>query len=262
MATIEAEHRMPHADLAIVRRIEAVGFRSFPATATHYDGTWAIRQTAAHPSKRLNSVTPLDPSDTADMARRLELARQRFEAFGRPLVMRLTPLAPPALSAMLDADGWERFDETVVMAGPIDREMFVGAVDQLPLQNIGRWVDAWISLSGADPSRKAGMVEVISAIKAESGLFLVEEPAGTPASAVRCVRDGELAGIFEMATGPASRRRGHAANVLGSTLKWAASRGAANAWLQVVSDNGSAIALYERFGFFELYRYEYRKAPQ
>jgi ribosomal protein S18 acetylase RimI-like enzyme len=76
------------------------------------------------------------------------------------------------------------------------------------------------------------------------------------------VRDGDLAGIFEMATGPAIRRRGHAANVLGSTLKWAASRGAATVWLQVVSDNLSAIALYERFGLFELYRYDYRKAPQ
>jgi ribosomal protein S18 acetylase RimI-like enzyme len=253
---------MSLADLAVVRRIEAVGFRSFPATATIYDGTWAIRQTAAHPSKRLNSVTPLDPSDITELDRRLEIARRRFEAMGRPLVMRLTPLAPALLGEMLERKGWRRFDETVVMAAPIDRAMLAGAVDQLPLQDTGRWVDAWIALSGADPERKAGMVEVISAIKAESGLFLVESPPGSPASAVRCVRDGDLAGIFEMATGAVRRRRGHGSAVLGSALKWAATRGAATAWLQVVSDNQPAIALYERFGFFELYRYDYRQAPQ
>jgi ribosomal protein S18 acetylase RimI-like enzyme len=179
---------------------------------------------------------------------------------GRPLVMRLTPLSPPLLGEMLDRKGWRRFDETIVMAAPVDRTMLAGAVDQVPLQDVGRWVDAWISLSGADPARKAGMVEVISAIKAESGLFLVEEPGGAPASAVRCVRDGDLAGIFEMATAQARRRRGHASAVLGSALKWAATHGAGTAWLQVVSDNGPAIALYERLGFFELYRYDYRQA--
>jgi ribosomal protein S18 acetylase RimI-like enzyme len=250
------------ADLAHVRRIEAVGFRSFPSTTTHYDGTWAIRLTAGHPSKRLNSVTPLDPNDVSDLERRVELARRRFEAMGRPLVFRLTPLSPPVLRQLLDRQHWTSFDETIVMAAPLDRAALVEAVDQVPLQDVGRWVDAWLALSGADLSRKPGMVEVISAIKAESGLFLVEEPRGTPVSAVRCVRDSDLAGIFEMATDAERRRQGHAGTVLGSALKWAANRGAATAWLQVVTDNAAAIALYQRFGFFELYRYDYRRAPQ
>lgn len=250
------------ADLAHVRRIEAVGFRSFPSTTTHYDGTWAIRLTAGHPSKRLNSVTPLDPSDVTDLERRLELARRRFEAMGRPLVFRLTPLSPPALSRLLDRQNWTSFDETVVMAAPLDRVALSQAVDQVPLQDVGRWVDAWLALSGADAARKPGMVEVISAIKAESGLFLVEDTRDIPVSAVRCVRDGDLAGIFELASATGRRRQGHAAAVLGSALKWATGRGAGTAWLQVVSDNDAAIALYERFGFFELYRYDYRKAPQ
>jgi ribosomal protein S18 acetylase RimI-like enzyme len=262
MATTEADPSKPMADLAHVRRIEAVGFRSFPSTTTHYDGTWAIRLTAGHPSKRLNSVTPLDPGDVTDLERRVELARRRFEAMGRPLVFRLTPLSPPILGEMLDRQNWVSFDETIVMAASLERAAFSRAVDQVPLQDVGRWVDAWLALSSADPSRKPGMVEVISSIKAESDLFLVEEPRGTPVSAVRCVRDGDLAGIFEMATDIARRRQGHAMAVLGSALKWAVGRGAATAWLQVVSDNAAALALYRRFGFFELYRYDYRRAPQ
>ena len=49
-------------DLALVRRLEAVGFRAWPAASVHYDGSWAVRLTAGHPSKRLNSVNPLDPA--------------------------------------------------------------------------------------------------------------------------------------------------------------------------------------------------------
>ena len=61
-------------DLGQVRRMEAVAFRSFPATTTYFDGTWAIRLTAGHPAKRLNSVNPLDPSDIAHMDERIEAA--------------------------------------------------------------------------------------------------------------------------------------------------------------------------------------------
>lgn len=246
-------------DLAEVRRIEAVSFRSFPSTTTHYDGTWAIRLTAGHPAKRLNSVTPLDPNDISNLEKRLELARRRFEGFGRPLIFRQSPLSPPLLGQLLNDMGWDRFDESLVMAATLDRAVLEDAVDQVPLQDTGRWVDAWLYLSGEDASSKPGLVEVISAIKAETGLFLVEAPGGEPVSAVRCVRDNDLAGIFEMETEAGRRRRGHGASVLASALKWAAAHGAQNAWLQVVADNDAARHLYERFGFAELYRYHYRQ---
>ncbi len=250
------------AQLADVRRIEAVGFRSFPSTTTHYDGTWAIRLTAGHPAKRLNSVTPLDPNDTNDIERRVELARRRFDGFGRPLVFRILPLAPKALSTLLDEKGWPLFDESLVMAAPLDREKLAAAVDQLPLQDTGRWVDAWLKLAGEDSARKPGMVEVISAIRADTGLFLMEEPAGLPVSAVRCVRDNDLAGFFEMETEAGRRRRGHGKSVFASAMKWAAGHGARTAWLQVEASNEPARALYESFGFGELYRYHYRSAPE
>lgn len=245
--------------LAVVRRIEAVSFRSFPSTSTHYDGTWAIRLTAGHPAKRLNSVTPLDPGDDSDIERRVELARRRFDGFGRPLVFRMSPLAPKSLSDLFDASGWERFEESSVMAAPLDAAMLGGAVDQVPLKDTGRWVDAWLSLAGESRDRKPGMVEVISSIRAENGLFLLQDADGEPVSAVRCVRDGDVAGIFELETAAARRRRGHGRAILESALKWALSRGARTAWLQVVASNVEAMGLYAALGFNELYRYEYRR---
>lgn len=251
---------LPH-ELADVRRIEAVSFRSFPSASTHYDGTWAIRLTAGHPAKRLNSVTPLDPNDHSDLERRVELAQLRFEGFGRPLVFRLSPLAPPELDALLESRGWDRFQESLVMAKPLDRDALAQAVDHLPLKDMGRWVDASLALANADGDRKPGMVEVLSAIEAETGLFLSEDAEGRPLSAVRCVCENDLAGIFELETNGARRREGHGRAILASALKWAAARRAQTAWLQVEAANAAALSLYREFGFVELYRYVYRQAP-
>lgn len=249
------------ATLPQIRRFEAVSFRSFPSTSTHYDGTWAIRLTAGLPNKRLNSITPLDPSDHAYVDARLELAKRKFESFGRELVFRQSPLAPQELEQILDERGWERFDETIVMLLDLSQIEVSEFVDRLPLQDLGSWVDAFIELSDKDKSTKPGMFEVISSIEPNSGLFLKRENENS-ASALRCVHDRDLVGFFDVVTGHKFLRQKHASDLFGSSLKWAKQSGARHAWLQVTSDNVSAIKLYESFGFQELYRYSYRKAPK
>ncbi len=258
------EFLIPNAEdssfLAQVRRLEAVSFRSFPSTSTYYDGTWAIRLTAGHPAKRLNSVNPLDPSDHALVDARLELARRRFDSFGRPLVFRQSPLAPPELEALLDERGWVRFDESIVMMLDLADVDLSDAMDYVPLSDIGYWVDTFLQLSEEAKSTKPGLVEVISSIQPISGLF-VKTNGERRVAAVRCVHDNDLVGIFDLVTGLADQREGHARSLVASVLKWAKVSGAKYAWLQVVAENKSAHRLYETFGFYELYRYSYRKAP-
>ena len=81
------------------------------------------------------------------------------------------------------------------------------------------------------------------------------------ASAI-CVHDGDLAGLFEIATDSGERRQGHARRLVQSALKWARQRGARFAWLQVEADNRPALALYRLLGFDEIYRYHYRQPPE
>ncbi len=246
--------------LAQVRRMEAVSFRSFPSTSTHYDGTWAIRLTAGHPSKRLNSVNPLDPCDHAMIDARIELAKRQFESFGRPLIFRQSPLAPAELEEILDDRGWSRFDESIVMILDLSSIDISGAQDQLPHKDVGYWVDAFLNLSLSSTDLKPGLFEVISSIEPESGLF-VRIKEEQQVAAVRCVHDNDLVGIFNLVTGENHKRKGHAREMVATSLKWAFNSGARFAWLQVESDNGAAVQLYRDFGFEELYRYTYRKAP-
>ena len=77
-----------------------------------------------------------------------------------------------------------------------------------------------------------------------------------------CVHDKDLAGFFEIATEAGQRSKGHARRLVLSALKWARSRGARLAWLQVEADNEPACSLYTSLGFSEVYRYHYRQPPE
>ncbi|PWE52168.1 GNAT family N-acetyltransferase [Metarhizobium album] len=244
-------------DLPAVRRLEAVGFRAWPAASVQYDGSWQVRLTAGHPSLRLNCVVPLDPGDFRDAAIRLEKARKRFEAYGRPLIVRETPLAPPPLIAMLDGEGWQRFESVSVLSADLATIELPDTMDHLPSHDIGYFVDASLKVEEADLIRKPALAEILSAIKPPSGLFVIEDPGKGAIASVLCVQDNDLAGVMMLAVAQSERRRGLGIEILSSALRWARMRGARSAWLQVVTTNEAALALYGKLGFAEVYRYHY-----
>lgn len=251
---------MRHADpvLPTVRRFEAAAFRAWPAASVQYDGTWVVRLNAGHPAKRLNSVNPLDPGDVRDIAERVGRAERRFQAYGRPLTFRLSPLSGPELTRHFDREGWDTLAESLVMHAGLDEIPVGDVMTQIPMKDIGRFMDAAMDVHAMDPSLRPGLTEIIDSIKPEAGLFILEEDDEPLATAI-CVQDGDLAGLFEVATGPRVRGKGHGRHVILSALKWARLRGARQAWLQVEVTNEAALRLYDAIGFKELYRYHYRR---
>lgn len=243
--------------LPLVRRLEAVGFRAWPAASVQYDGSWQIRLTGGHPSKRINCVVPLDPSDSRDVAIRLEKAARKFEAYGRPLLVRETPLSPPPLIGLLSTGGWQRFESVIVATCDLAALSLPETMDHLPSHDIGRFADASLTLAGEGPSTKPALAEILTAIKPPTGLFIKEDPANGPVAVTLCVHDNDLAGIMALAVAPQHRREGAGTEILSAALRWARLRGARAAWLQVEETNEAARALYDKFGFREAYRYHY-----
>ncbi len=250
---------MPFA-LTQVRQIEALGFRAWPASSVHYDGSWSIRITPAHPAKRLNSVNPLDPGDTDNIEHRVAIAEERFRAAGRDLIFRLSPLAPQKLGAYLEKCGWNRFDESLVMVADLADIDLSNAIDLVPQTDIPRFVDRSMTIQGEAIELKPGLIEVVSAIKPAKGLFIAED-AGIPVSTAICVCDGVMAGLFGIGTAANRRRRGLGCAIVKSALQWAVTQGARKAWLQVEASNEPAIALYQSMSFKEAYRYAYWRQP-
>lgn len=251
--------RLAIPELASVRRFEAAGFRAWPAANVHYDGAWLIRLTPGHPAKRLNSVNPLDPGDFDDLPARIGRAGVEFAAAGRPLTFRLSPLAPIELGSHLDAAGWRSFSTSLVMHRLLDEQLVEPAIDQIPMRDVSRFIRAALKAQGISNLLKPGLADIINAIEPEAGLFAIE--GDDALSTAICVQDGDLAGLFEVATAPHARGRGYGRRIVLSALKWARLRGARIAWLQVEEDNRAARSLYESIGFRELYRYHYRQPP-
>jgi ribosomal protein S18 acetylase RimI-like enzyme len=255
MATIAAEPAVP--DLAIIRRLEAAGFRAWPASSVTYEGTWAVRLTAGHPAKRLNSINPLDPADNARFDERIARTTRRFDAYGRRVLFRVTPLAGATLTRHLDDGCWTRFSDSIVMALDLSGKNFDAVMDMLPTHDVARFLDGALRIRGDGRVLRPGLSEIIGSIRGEAGLFLAEREQAAVSTAI-CVHDGDLAGLFEVSTLAAERGRGHARDIVLSSLKWAKLRGARMAWLQVEADNEAAVSLYRSLGFAELYRYHYR----
>ncbi|MGL3609165.1 GNAT family N-acetyltransferase [Rhizobium sp. G187] len=250
-------HAISDPNLPLVRRLEAVGFRAWPASSVVYDGSWQIRLTGSHASKRINCVVALDPSDSRDIALRIEKAGRRFASHGRPLLVRETPLTPKPLIDFMIADGWERFEEVVTMTVDLTHLDLPDTLDHLPTQDVGRYVDADIAVHAGDAAGKPALAEIITSIQPPTGLFVIEDAEDGAQAVALCVQDNDLAGIMSLAVRADRRRRGLGIEVLTSALRWARMRGARSAWLQVVSDNREALALYARMGFTEAYRYAY-----
>jgi ribosomal protein S18 acetylase RimI-like enzyme len=246
-------------DLAKVRRLEAVGFRAWPAATVLYDGSWLCRLTAGHPSRRLNSVNPLDPSDYRDIAIRLEKAAKRFADYGRPLLVRQTPLTPPQLIAFMDDAGWMDMGRTVVMMADLATLPRDEGLDHLPSRDVGRFVDARLRVSGDDPALKPGLTEIINAIKPEAGLFIFEEPGFGPTAVTIAVQDNDLVGILQLGVAEERHGQGLGTGILHASLRWAKLKGARHAWVQVEANNTAALALYRRAGFQDVYEYSYRE---
>ncbi len=249
-------------DLPLVRRLEAVGFRAWPAASVVYDGSWQVRLTAGHPSKRLNCIVPLDPSDHRDMARRLENASEKFASQGRPLLVRQTPLAPAPILDHLARMGWQAFETVdVLTASLIDMEL-PDTLDYLPSHDVARFVDASLSIGAEDVTFRDGLMQVLSSIRPNSGYFIKEDRDLGPVATALCVQDNDLAGIMSLGVAQEARRSGLGTEILTAALRWARISGARSAWLQVVSDNAPALALYEKFGFRRAYQYRYWRAGE
>lgn len=245
------------ASLPLVRRLEAVGFRAWPAASVVYDGSWQVRLTGGHPSKRLNCIVPLDPSDFRDLDLRLVKARKRFGDYGRPLVLRETPLAPEAMIRHLEREGWQAFETVDVLTVDLSTLELPDTLDYLPSHDIGRFADACLYVGEEDPGLKPALAEVLTAIKPPSGFFMKQDPDNGAVATVLCVQDNDLAGIMSLAVARSRRREGLGTEMLTSALRWARISGAKTAWLQVEVDNASALALYDRFGFSKSYSYRY-----
>ncbi len=240
-------------DLDEIRKMEERGFRAWPALETVDTAGWRLRFAGGY-TKRANSINALgDIYDfSAEIASCLE---SPYRERGLGSVWRLTPLAPPAVDALLADRGYRAIERSLVQRRRLapglaaDRE-----VEILP-QPTPAWIEAFSQHSPVRPEHRPVMQKMLAAIAAPIGFaFVVED--GRPMAMAIGVVDGDHMGLFDVLVMPHARRRGLARRVTESLYAWAWQQGARFAWLQVVATNDAALPLYAAQGFRKLYEYE------
>ena len=183
-----------------------------------------------------------------------------------PAIFRLSPLASPALDASLEARGWRRFDESIVMTLDLaDGTRITHKALDADIEITSGPDDAWLEgcrlMNGVPEADAATFGVMLDSLLPAAGFGRLIRDDGIAALALSVV-DIELAGLFVVTTAKQRRRQGLASRLLSGLLDWSRALGATTGWLAVEACNAPAVRLYESLGFREVYRYHYRSNDQ
>ena len=230
--------------------LERAAAAAWPATEVEELEGWLLRHTPGLDRARSNAALPLvaepDPGVVLGW----------YAARGAPALVQVAPLEERgALDGRLAGTGWqERMRVDVLTAAAASLPAPAAPVAVLPAAS-PRWLGAWERAEGRrDVTAHAELV--FAHIPAGRGGFALAPGGGSVGLGI--LTPGGACGVFCMATREDARRRGLAAAVLAALGEWARDAGASVLYLQVVSANAPAHALYERAGFARSHGYVHR----
>jgi len=200
------------------------GFALFSDLATAPLGDWVLRSSEIARARRANSVLAMVPTE---VDRPVAAVVAHYRSLGkRPTAAVLRGSDEERL--FLDA-GW------VPESGDADTLFQVASIAQTRrllrgLPDLG----VTLEVAGDQALARAG-----------------EDASGT------ATYSRDWIGLRSIDVAPERRRRGLGLAVVDALLGWGAERGASTAYLQVLGENGPALALYERLGFRTHHAYRY-----
>ncbi len=219
-------------------------------------GDWVLRAAGGF-TGRANSVLPVgDPGMPLGSALRLAT-----EFYGRrDLPTQAQAVVGSSTMHALQEHGWSRSrpdqaDAVVQVASvTMAARQTPGApeLDQVRLDP--QLSSGWLHRYGRSDDADEYVVRSVLT----SGDTVTFAQVGEPPVAIgRAVVTGDWVGLSAVQIDPGLRGQGLGSAVVAALLGWGAVRGARSAYVQSLSDNGAAQALYARFGFSTHYSYRY-----
>jgi GNAT superfamily N-acetyltransferase len=242
---------MPH-DLAGLRTLEQVALRAWPAAEERWLGQWLLRFNCGY-TKRANSAYVMGIEPDLDLDERIEAAATAMRDQDLPLIVRECSLAiDPRIGHEMQRRGFTRIDETMVMTASLEPGD-EPAADQIDLD---AWLRLYLRFVGGTKGDQALHREILSRIASRSRLGVLHA-GGEAVSIGLAVADDAWVGLFDIATDPKRLRQGHGRMLVERLQSWGWRQGARRSYLQVMTRNAPAIALYHQLGYVEAYRYWY-----
>ncbi|OBB58659.1 GCN5 family acetyltransferase [Mycobacterium sp. 852013-51886_SCH5428379] len=220
-----------------IRAVEHAAAMAWPGLEHQWLDGWLLRAAGGH-THRGNSAVPLDiHAGTAA----LPAIRQWYADRA------LTPWLATADRLVRLPAGVEVHLESIVMVRDLPAE------DAEPITVLDRPDTTWLRVYERDVP-----VEVLTAVADGDVCFGRIDDAAVGRAAVTPAHDGvRWAGLSAVRVAEDHRRSGYARRLCAGMLKWAATRAATRAYVQVLADNTGALALYESMGFTAQHRERY-----
>lgn len=245
--------------LATVRAIESHSARAWPARHITQHSGWELRLSPALASRRVNSLNAVapDPGRFSDvLAEAASVCRRQ----GLPCHVRMLPLAGKAAFDHLRTLGLRGEGETTVEILPLRVHFPSDLRARISPTQTDEWLDTYLAAEHHADGEREEIACALNAVASPQAFVVAYDHGKAVAVGRGVVADGRL-GIFQIATLPEARRRGFARAIVTALLNWAIGLSAEDAYLQVVSTNKAARALYEGIGFKPLYTYDYWTVP-
>ena len=218
-----------------IRALEHAAALAWPGTEQHWHDGWLLRAGGGYTS-RANSAVPLDFSATiAALPGVIDWYERRGLAPWLALPERLVPVRAAGIKntrvMVSDLSGGEAHPEVTLLDRP-DPAWLTGYERDVPVPVLTAVIDGAVVFASV-----AGAVG---------------------RGAVTTAPDGTVwLGISAVHVDTAHRRRGHARVLCQALIDWGARHGATRAYVQVLTDNAAAIALYSRLGFVLHHHHRY-----
>ncbi|MFN8032934.1 MAG: GNAT family N-acetyltransferase [Mycobacterium sp.] len=234
MAVRELSHAPVRASQ--IRALEHAAALAWPGTEQQWHEGWLMRAGGGYTS-RANSAVPLDFSaNVGSLPGIIDWYRQRGLEPWLALPERLVPVRAAGIK------------NTRVMVTDLP-----AALPRPEVTLLDRPDAAWLARYERDVP-----VEVLTAVVGGEVVFASLPDAAVGRGAVTTAPDGTVwLGISAVHSAGEQRRRGHARRLCEALLGWGSQRGATRAYVQVLTENTGAVALYNGLGFVLHHHHRY-----
>lgn len=253
--------RIRNSDIRAVETATAKAFPGIEHTWTR-DGQWLMRAGDGI-TERSNSAAPLGRSAGFGQVP-LDEIRAFYERHNLPVKVLIPERIGVPAAKLVESGGWELGPEIIVMtreltALDLPAAEYTFRIDDQP-------DDDWLALYHfrGQPLPVHALRLLQDQIDGEMGFGRLLAPSGETVAITRGTltssEDGRVwLGYSAVEVAGAYRRRGLGTRLGAEMLAWGVSRGATDAYLQVIASNTAGRALYTKLGFIEHHRHRYAR---